>query len=258
MKKAPASTRATTVEPSRTVKARVPGSTFLALRPRGSWLARRMSPARIARRTGVPTSTSARWDFELGRRAVETALHDAGIGSVPVTMAVKKFSKPASCASVSCAGTSITSCGVPDASDAALIEHDDAFAEREDLAVRVGHVQDGNVVRRVPGAQIVDDPRLRRVIERRQRLVEQQHVRIGDQRARQRHALTFAAGNRVRPPGEQVVDAETLGRRDDLCVAFGGAEMGDAVRQVVIHRQVRKERELLKDVADSSDVVPRC
>ena len=38
-------------------------------------------------------------------------------------------------------------------------------------------------------------------IERRQRLVEQQHLRVGDQRARQRHALLLAARKLGRQPG---------------------------------------------------------
>ena len=108
-------------------------------------------------------------------------------------MPVKKFSKPASCASVSWAGASITSCGRSGREHAATLEHDDPFAEREDFAVRMRDVQDGDVVRRVPGAQILDDPRLGGVIEAGQRLVEQQHLRIGDERTRQRGALTLTA-----------------------------------------------------------------
>ena len=92
-------------------------------------------------------------------------------------------------------GDSSTSCGDPVASIAAAVEHDDPLAEREDLAMRVRDVENRDAVRLVPGAQVVHDARLRDVIERRQRLVEQQDRRIGDERSRQRHTLTLAAGD---------------------------------------------------------------
>ena len=101
----------------------------------------------------------------------------------------------------------------PSATIRPRLEHDDALAEGEDLAVRVRDVQNRNAVRGVPGAQVVDDARRGRVIERRQRLVEQQHRRIGDERTRQRDALAFAAGDGRRPAGQQVRDAERVGDR---------------------------------------------
>ena len=149
-------------------------------------------------------------------------------------MPVKKFSKPASCASVSWAGASITSCGVPVGEHAAALEDDDPFAEREDFAVRMRHVQDGNVVRRVPGAQVLDDPRLRGVIEAGQRLVEQQHLRIGDERTRQRGALALAAGNRARLSGEQMSDPKRSAIDGDPFVTLGGRQMRQPVRHVLL------------------------
>ena len=76
---------------------------------------------------------------------------------------------------------------------ATVLEHDDPFAEREDFAMRMRDVQDGDLVRRVPGPQIVDDPRLGGVIEAGQRLVEQEDLRIGNERTRQGGALTLTA-----------------------------------------------------------------
>jgi hypothetical protein len=86
------------------------------------------------------------------------------------------------------------------------------------------------------------------VIECRERLVEQQHVRVGDERSGERGALSLAAGNRVRPAGEHVLDSKRLGDRTDLLVPDIAGPIVQTVREVVGHRHVRKERQLLKHV----------
>ena len=115
-------------------------------------------PARSSRHCIVPAS---------GRRSTITPLN--------------KFSNPANRASGSEAGESRTSCGVPVATILPRVEEDEPFAEREHLAMRVRDVEHRDGVRGVPGAQVVDDARRGRVIERGQRFVEQQHHRVGDE-----------------------------------------------------------------------------
>ena len=90
----------------------------------------------------------------------------------------------------------------------------------------------------------------RGVIEAGQRLVEQKNLRIGDERTRQRGALALPAGNRPGFSRQQMSDPETVGRRGDSFVTLGGVQIRHAVRQVLLHRHVREERQVLKDVAD--------
>jgi hypothetical protein len=81
-------------------------------------------------------------------------------------------------------------------------------------------------------------------VERRERLVEQQHARAAGQGAGERDALALAAAE---PRGElarQVGDAQTLEQRRDLRGA------GARERDVALDGQVREERVVLRDVAD--------
>ena len=67
-------------------------------------------------------------------------------------------------------------------------------ATRDGLELRVGHVDEGDAELLLHAAQLAAHAQAQILVERRQRLVEQQHARIGDQRARERHALLLAAG----------------------------------------------------------------
>ena len=57
---------------------------------------------------------------------------------------------------------------------AAALDDHRLLTQRVDLAMTVGHVNHGNGARRVRAPQVVDDVRLNGVIERRERLVEQE------------------------------------------------------------------------------------
>ena len=90
-----------------------------------------------------------------------------------------------------------------------------------------------------------------RVVQRRQRLVEQQDHGIGDERSRQRRALALAAGDVGRPAIEEVRDAER--RRDARAPARRRSATGtrrQTVGDVRADRQVREQRELLEHVTD--------
>ena len=95
--------------------------------------------------------------------------------------------------------------------DAAVAHHRDALAERHRFGLVVRHV-DGRdaealVQLRQRGAHA--DAELR--VEVRERLVEQERLRLADDRAAHRDALALAAGELRRLAVEQVGEAEQLG-----------------------------------------------
>ena len=125
-------------------------------------------------------------------------------------------------------------------------------AEREGLAVAVGDVEHRDAPGLVPAPEVVHDVALNRVVERRQRLVEQQRVGIGDERPGERRPLTFAAGNLVRATAEQPFDVERLGGLDDALLPLAARQRRQAVADVLRHGHVREQRELLEDVAEAA------
>ena len=93
----------------------------------------------------------------------------------------------------SVAGFSNTSRGGRGLLDAALVHHDDEVGERQRLVLAVRDMDEGDAELLLQAAQLGAHPHAQERVERRQRLVEQQDLRIGDQRARQRDALLLAA-----------------------------------------------------------------
>ena len=75
-------------------------------------------------------------------------------------------------------------------------------------------------------------------VERRRRLVEQQHLRIARERTRERHALAFTAGELRRPRSGEMRDPEAL---EQLLHASATGET-----HVLCDCQVRKERVVLE------------
>ena len=135
--------------------------------------------------------------------------------------------------------------------DASGVEHNHALAQGEYFLPAVRHIEDGNVVNPVPLPQIVDDLRLRRCVERGQRFVEKQHSRVGHQRSRQSRALTFSTGNRAGTALRQMSNVKCLKNRRRAIPALRPRQMRQAVFNVLLHRQMRKQRESLKDVSDT-------
>ncbi len=114
----------------------------------------------------------------------------------------------------------------------------------------MGHQHDRNVERRQRRAHLVADARPGRLVERRERFVEQDGARLPGQRARERHALALAARQCARPRVRQRRDpepVEPLGRDPAPRIAAHAAR-GQAVRHVVEHVEMRKQRVLLKEV----------
>src|SRR5262250_241519 len=92
--------------------------------------------------------------------------------------------------------------------DLSPVEDDDLIAQGEDLFAGVRHIDDGNAMGAVPLAKVVEDARLRRAVERSQRLIEQQRTGLGDQSTGERDALAFASGELGGATGSGVLDLE--------------------------------------------------
>ena len=75
-----------------------------------------------------------------------------------------------------------------------LVHHHHEVGERERLVLAVGDVDEGNAEPPLQPPQLGAHAHAQERVERRQRLVEQQDLRMGDERARQRDALLLAAG----------------------------------------------------------------
>ena len=100
--------------------------------------------------------------------------------------------------------------------DVALVHHRDPVRQRERLGLVVRHVdeRDADLLLQVDELELHVLAQLR--VERRERLVEQQHRRMRDQRARDRDALLLAAGELVRIALAESGEADVLERFGDL------------------------------------------
>ena len=78
--------------------------------------------------------------------------------------------------------------------DLALLHHHHEIGERDRLELGVGDVNEGDAELALHPPQLLPHLHAELLVERGQRLVEQQHARLGDGGARQRHALLLAAG----------------------------------------------------------------
>ena len=89
-------------------------------------------------------------------------------------------------------------------------------------------------------------------VERAEGLVEQQHLRLHGQRARQRHALQLAAGELGGIAAGEPVEAhqaeQLLDARADL--VLGALAHAQAEADVVVHGHVLERRVVLEDEAD--------
>src|SRR5262249_9064178 len=117
---------------------------------------------------------------------------------------------------------------------------DDLLSQREDFFVAVRHIQDRNFVQFVPLAQIVEDQGFRGPVKGDKRFVEKENARIGDKRASERHALSFAARNLRRTPVTDMVNAECLQHLPRTTLAFRRSEVAETEGNVLFGGQMRK------------------
>ena len=80
----------------------------------------------------------------------------------------------------------------------AVVEHGDAVGHRQRLALVVRDEDEGDAERLLQGLQLFLHLLAQLQVERAERLVEQQHLRLVDEGARQRHALPLPAGELAR------------------------------------------------------------
>ena len=95
--------------------------------------------------------------------------------------------------------------------DAPLVHHHDSVGERHRLHLVVRHVDSGRLDLLVDALDLGAHLHAQLGVEIRQRLVEQKDLGIANDGAAHRDALTLAAGERFRPPVEQLGDVENTG-----------------------------------------------
>ncbi len=98
-----------------------------------------------------------------------------------------------------------------------MVENRDPVGHRQRLALVVGDEDESDAERAAAGLQLLLHLLAQLQVERAQRLVEQQHLRLVDQRAGQRHALALAAGKLSGLAGA------VAGKLHQLQRLFGGA-----------------------------------
>ncbi len=81
--------------------------------------------------------------------------------------------------------------------DPALVHHHDAVGHRQRFFLVVRHVDGGDAELALQRADLLAQRHADLGVERRERLVEQQHLRLDGERAGERHALLLAAGELV-------------------------------------------------------------
>jgi hypothetical protein len=139
------------------------------------------------------------------------------------------------------------------ARSAGLLDHgirhdDDLIRHRQRLGLAVRDHDEGDAELALDLLELDHHGLAQIVVERAQRLVEQQHRRLADQRAGQRDALLLAARQVVRPaPGERV-EADLLQHLHHAAVArvLRHPLHLEAELDVLRHRAVREQREALE------------
>jgi len=117
--------------------------------------------------------------------------------------------------------------------DPAALQDDDAVAQPLDLEHVVGRKQDGRLMLLAIGLKMLAHPVCRIGIERGGRFVEQQQLRLVDQRFRQRHAGLLAGRELAVGPIDELVEIEIVG------------ELRDAPAQIVDRIEPPEDGEVL-------------
>ena len=102
----------------------------------------------------------------------------------------------------------------------------------------------------VPGAQIVQDSRLRDRIQCRERFVQQQHSWTRHQRTRQRNPLPFSSRNFARAAAEQARRYGTIPTPHRCECRARPGQRSQAVLHILLNCHVRKQRQRLQQVRD--------
>src|SRR6056297_174963 len=128
--------------------------------------------------------------------------------------------------------------------DAALEHHRDAVRHRQRLFLVVGDEDKGDADLPLETPELALHLLAHLLVERRKRLVEQQHLRLENERPRKGNPLALAAGKRVSPPSAEAREPNHLERGPDLAPLLLPREPrtsqpeGDVLR----YREMRKDR----------------
>ena len=136
--------------------------------------------------------------------------------------------------------------------DAALVHDDDAVGDRQRFGLVVGDHDEGGAEPRLQPLQFDLHLFAQMRVERRQRLVEQQHARLADDGAGERDALALAARQFGDAGAELVGQADHVeGFADALCL-FGAGQFAQRQAEADIFGDVhmRKQRVVLEHGVD--------
>ena len=139
-----------------------------------------------------------------------------------------------------------------DLHDMPLVHHQHGIGNRKGFALIVGHVQRGDIKLLLQFADLIAHAAPQVGVEVTQRLVKQQHLRLEDQGARQRHALLLAAGDLI---DIAVFESFQIDHRQRLFhprfhVAARHAKHFQAVADVIPQRHMREQGVRLKHHTD--------
>ena len=151
-------------------------------------------------------------------------------------------------------GLVVDGLGRADLQDAAAVHHHDGIAHGQRFLLIVGNINEGNAQLLLHGFELQLHFLAQLQIQRAQRLVQQQHVRLVDQRAGNGDALLLTARKRIHAAlaiAGQVDQAQHL---IHTAVDFAAAHLFDleAKGDVIPHVQVRKQRVLLEHRIDAA------
>ena len=174
-----------------------------------------------------------------GGEAAELAAHGAGLGGAGQHVGLaEELGHPAR------AGAVVDLLGRAGLDHAPVAQHGDRVGQRERLGLVVGDEQGAGA----GGAQDRGDLTAQRLaqagVERGERLVEQDHLGVGRERARERDPLALAAGELVRVGLRPAGEPDQIERLADALAPCG------AEAHVGGHVEVREQRALLEDHAD--------
>jgi len=134
--------------------------------------------------------------------------------------------------------------------DSSCVKDNDLIAEGKHFLAIVGDEENRDAVMLAPLAQIADERRLRRTVQRSQWLVEQQRAGLSHQSARQGDALALTSGDLRRSPVTQVIDAEHIEHFAAARFSLRCAQRAETVCDIFLGGQVREECEVLMYVPD--------
>ena len=138
--------------------------------------------------------------------------------------------------------------------DQPAVHHRHGVGHRHGLLLVVGDVHEGQAHLGLDALELDLHPAAQLEVERPQRLVEQQHLGLVDQRPRQRDPLLLAPGELHRLLAGLVAELDELEHGADLLVDVLGLAPAQPERDVLVDVEVREERVALEDGVDRSSV----